>query len=35
MPLGRALILGGRLPGDIHIQGRRGSFYFPVWWDML
>jgi len=20
----------GRLPGDIAIQGRRGSFYFPV-----
>lgn len=20
----------GRLPGDIHIQGRNGSFYFPV-----
>ena len=20
----------GRLPGDIHIQGKNGSFYFPV-----
>ncbi len=20
----------GRLPGDIHIEGRGGSFYFPV-----
>jgi hypothetical protein len=20
----------GRLPGDIHIEGRNGSFYFPV-----
>jgi len=20
----------GRLPGDIHIEGERGSFYFPV-----
>ncbi len=20
----------GRLPGDIRIQGRRGSFYFPI-----
>jgi len=20
----------GRLPGDIHIEGRSGSFYFPV-----
>jgi hypothetical protein len=20
----------GRLPGDIQIQGRRGSFYFPI-----
>lgn len=20
----------GRLPGDIHIQGRNASFYFPV-----
>jgi hypothetical protein len=20
----------GRLPGDIRIEGRRGSFYFPV-----
>jgi len=20
----------GRLPGDIHIEGRRGGFYFPV-----
>ncbi len=20
----------GRLPGDIHIEGRNGSFYFPL-----
>ena len=20
----------GRLPGDIHIEGKNGSFYFPV-----
>jgi Protein of unknown function (DUF2905) len=20
----------GRLPGDIHIEGRQGSFYFPI-----
>lgn len=20
----------GRLPGDIHLQGRHGSFYFPI-----
>ena len=20
----------GRLPGDIHIEGKRGSFYFPI-----
>lgn len=26
----RAGIHLGKLPGDIHIQGRRGSFYFPV-----
>ncbi len=35
--LGGILFLGGRLPlhlgrlpGDIAIQGRRGSFYFPI-----
>lgn len=35
--VGAILLLGsrlplrlGRLPGDIAIQGRRGSFYFPV-----
>jgi hypothetical protein len=35
--LGLIVILGervgirvGRLPGDIRIQGRHGSFYFPV-----
>ena len=35
--LGGVLFLGarlplrlGRLPGDIAIQGRRGSFYFPI-----
>ena len=34
---GLAIILGdrlgfhlGRLPGDIHIEGRRGGFYFPI-----
>ena len=20
----------GRLPGDIHIEGKQGSFYFPI-----
>jgi hypothetical protein len=20
----------GRLPGDIHVQGRNGGFYFPI-----
>ena len=20
----------GRLPGDIHLEGRRGGFYFPI-----
>ena len=34
--LGLALLLAdklpflGRLPGDIHIEGRRGSFHFPI-----
>lgn len=35
--VGLAIVLGerlgirfGRLPGDIRIQGRRGSFYFPI-----
>ncbi len=35
--LGAIVILGeragirfGRLPGDIRIEGRRGSFYFPI-----
>jgi len=35
--VGLALVLGerlgirvGRLPGDIHIEGRRGGFYFPI-----
>ncbi|HEX4138410.1 MAG TPA: DUF2905 domain-containing protein [Bryobacteraceae bacterium] len=35
--VGLAVILGekmgirfGRLPGDIHIEGRRGGFYFPI-----
>jgi len=35
--VGLAIVLGerlgirlGRLPGDIHIEGRRGSFYFPI-----
>jgi len=27
---GRLPIRLGRLPGDIAIEGRRGSFYFPV-----
>lgn len=37
MALGVIITLGshlpmklGRLPGDIHYQGRNGSFYFPV-----
>ena len=25
----------GRLPGDIHIEGRSGSFYFPVTTSIL
>ena len=35
--VGLAIILGerlgirlGRLPGDVRIEGRRGSFYFPI-----
>ncbi|HEY3823540.1 MAG TPA: DUF2905 domain-containing protein [Bryobacteraceae bacterium] len=35
--VGLAVVLGekmgirlGRLPGDIHIEGRRGGFYFPI-----
>jgi hypothetical protein len=35
--VGLVLVLGerlgirmGRLPGDIHIEGRRGGFYFPI-----
>ncbi len=35
--VGLAIMLGerlgirlGRLPGDIHIEGRRGGFYFPI-----
>jgi hypothetical protein len=27
---GRLPLRFGRLPGDISIEGRRGSFYFPV-----
>jgi hypothetical protein len=27
---GRLPLRLGRLPGDIAIQGRRGSFYFPI-----
>jgi len=27
---GRLPIRLGRLPGDIHIQGKNGSFYFPL-----
>jgi hypothetical protein len=37
LAIGGLLLLGGRLPlrlgrlpGDIAIQGRRGSFYFPI-----
>jgi hypothetical protein len=40
--LGAVLLLGarlpfrlGRLPGDIAIEGRRGSFYFPVVTSLL
>jgi len=25
----------GRLPGDIHIEGKNGSFYFPVTTSIL
>jgi hypothetical protein len=25
----------GRLPGDIHIEGKNGSFYFPVVTSLL
>jgi hypothetical protein len=28
--LGKLNLPLGRLPGDIHIEGRNGSFYFPV-----
>jgi hypothetical protein len=28
--LGRFNIPLGRLPGDIRIQGKNGSFYFPI-----
>jgi hypothetical protein len=35
--VGLVIVLGerlgihmGRLPGDIHIEGRRGGFYFPI-----
>jgi hypothetical protein len=27
---GRLPLRLGRLPGDIAVQGRRGSFYFPI-----
>ena len=27
---GRLSLPLGRLPGDIHIEGRNGSFYFPI-----
>jgi hypothetical protein len=27
---GRLPVKLGRLPGDIYIQGKNGSFYFPV-----
>jgi len=40
--LGALLLLGarlpfrlGRLPGDIAVEGRRGSFYFPVVTSLL
>ncbi len=28
--LGKLNLPLGKLPGDIHIEGRNGSFYFPV-----
>jgi hypothetical protein len=28
--LGKFNIPLGHLPGDIHIEGKRGSFYFPL-----
>jgi ribose/xylose/arabinose/galactoside ABC-type transport system permease subunit len=28
--LGRSPVRLGRLPGDIYIQGKNASFYFPV-----
>lgn len=35
--VGLAIVVGerlgirlGRLPGDIHIEGKRGGFYFPI-----
>jgi hypothetical protein len=35
--VGLAIILGerlgirlGRLPGDVRVEGRRGTFYFPI-----
>ena len=40
--LGALLLLGarlpfrlGRLPGDIAVEGRRGSFYFPIVTSLL
>lgn len=32
---GKSGIPFGRLPGDIHIEGRNGSFYFPVVTSLL
>jgi hypothetical protein len=32
---GRLPLRLGRLPGDIAIQGRRGSFYFPIVTSLL
>ena len=28
--IGGLFFIGGRLPGDIAMEGKRGSFYFPV-----
>ena len=33
--LGKLNIPLGRLPGDIHIEGQNGSFYFPVTTSIL
>jgi len=33
--MGKLGIPFGRLPGDIHIEGKNGSFYFPVVTSLL